>query len=72
MEIVNVFAQFGVPTFILGFVLWFLLRPLVMVLVKNIEAQTEVLGKITHSLSDLDAKLESQNNSLQEIKNKLK
>lgn len=41
MEIVNVFAQFGVPTFILGFVLWFLLRPLVMVLVKNIEAQTE-------------------------------
>ena len=71
MEVVKVFAQFGVPTMVLGFVLWFLLKPLVHVLIKNIEVQTDALGKITKNLSDVSNKMESMESDINLIKNKL-
>lgn len=72
IEIVKALSDHGVPTLILSFFLWFLLKPLIHVLIKNIEAQTQVLGEITNSLSHLKSEQESQKHILNEIKNKLK
>lgn len=68
MEVVKVFAQFGVPTMVLGFVLWFLLKPLVQVLIKNIEVQTDALSKITHNLSNISEELAEVKDSLHAMK----
>ncbi|MBK7359498.1 MAG: hypothetical protein IPI45_04545 [Saprospiraceae bacterium] len=72
MEVVKVFAQFGVPTMVLGFVLWFLLKPLVQVLIKNIEVQTDALSKITHNLSNISEELAEVKDSLHAMKQDIK
>lgn len=71
IEIVKALSDHGVPTLILSFFLWFLLKPLIHVLIKNIEAQTEVLRKITEDLSDQTKRLDSIESNLEILKNKI-
>jgi len=79
MEVVKVFAQFGVPTMVLGFVLWFLLRPLINVFIHNIEVQTDAMSKITQNQSEITSDLAGMRDDMNymksdisEIKNKIK
>lgn len=72
MEIINQFAQHGVPTLILGFILFFVLKPLVASFTKFIDQHTTTLININDKVNHMDEKFNEMKFDINEIKNKLK
>lgn len=53
MDLIQMFAQFGVPTLILGFILVFIIKPFVDSHVKFINQQTELLQNMNNDIHEM-------------------
>lgn len=78
MEWITIFANYGLPAVILGFILWFFVRPVFQAYTKNIEKQTDVLERILSSCQEgkdklviLDKRVEHIDNKVEHIDNKI-
>ncbi|HMW39289.1 MAG: hypothetical protein K1X68_13615 [Saprospiraceae bacterium] len=67
MDWINVFFNQGVPMIILGFMLWYFVKPLGDSLVKNINKQTELLDKLLASCEESKKDLEIIGKQLEQI-----
>lgn len=79
MEAIKVLAQFGVPTMVLGFVMWYLIKPLINSFIKNIDQQTDAMSansqnmaKVTIMLDEMKDKQHDMYNKQNEIHNDIK
>lgn len=68
MDWINLFANHGVPTIILGFILWFVIKPTFGAFLKNIEKQTEINQEIVDSCKAFKIELNEIKLDLTEIK----
>lgn len=67
----KLFENSGVPMIILGFILWFIVKPLFDEFVKNIAKQTEILQKLLDSCQESHARIDSIQDDVHIIKSKL-
>lgn len=69
MEAFKFIAQFGVPTMVLAFVMWYLIKPLVSAFIHNLEEQTKAMGSITQNMAKLTIEFEKLQSDYHEIRN---
>ena len=67
----KLFENSGVPMIILGFILWFIVKPLFDEFVKNIAKQTEILQKLLDSCQESHVRIDSIQDDVHIIKSKL-
>lgn len=70
MEAIKILAQFGVPTMVLGFVMWYLIKPLINSFIKNIDQQTEAMSTNTQNMSKVTVMLDEMKDKQHEIYSK--
>lgn len=71
MDWMKLFENSGVPMIILGFLLWFIVKPLFDAFVKNIEKQTEILQQLLDSCQKSHDRIDSIQEDVHDIKSKL-
>lgn len=72
MDWMKFFENSGVPMIILGFLLWYLIKPLFDSMIKNVNTQTEALQEILANCKDTKADIHELRQDVGEIKNNLK
>lgn len=77
MDIIQIFAQFGVPSLVLGFILFFILKPVVTSYTRFIDQHTAILHHLNEKLeksventNEIKADVKSMMQDINELKYK--
>lgn len=65
------FFNQGAPLLILGFILWFLVKPLFAAHVDNIKKNTELLQRLVDSCNDMKRKHDDLHDKFEQLERKL-
>lgn len=67
----NIFFNQGAPLLILGFILWFMVKPLFEAHVKNINKNTEILEDLVASCKEMKSQYEILHKRFEVLEDKL-